>query len=251
MLKFTKILTLAACVACSIATARAQDKPPEEVNFQRGPAPARHHGYATYMSGAGLDAKGVTRASAILTLTKRLDPGRQQSFSYEIDGLRRGDIVPAMGELYRVDSIGPGRDPSMTWRLLDREKWPEKVATNSAGIAVFLKSETLDCSTSVPGLEGRPLSLVRIEGDMEKKESLRGTLHLRRFARGGYRTTEATVKVGDYLLVDGKGHEVLSVVPANPKTRVVGWVELHFAGIPEADLKPDKKAYVTPTPVKK
>ncbi len=48
-----------------------------------------------------------------------------------------------------------------------------------------------------------------------------------------------------------KGHKVLSIVPANAATRVVGWVELDAVGIPEADLKRDKKAYITPTPVKK
>ena len=250
MLKFTNPLAIALCLACSVPSVHGQEKPPERIFFQRGPAPQKHGTYWTFFSGAKKDAKGVTRGSANFYLTKPLHPRGEQRFSYSLDGLSSGDIVPAMGELYRVNGVGGGRDASMTWILVDREKWPPKVSSYAAGIAVFLNSETLNGSTSVPGVEGRPLSLVRIEDGTEKKTPLKATLQLRRFARGGIRITEATVKVGDHLLIDGKGHEVLSIVPANEKTGVVGWVELHFAGIPEAELKRDKKPFLEFGPVK-
>jgi hypothetical protein len=223
---------------------QAFERPPEWIHFERGPAPQKHGTYSTFFYGAEKDAKGIMRGSASLFLTKPSHPRGEQMFSCSIRGISRADIVPAMGELYRVTGVGSGRDASMSWIRLDREKWPPKVSSYAAGIAVFLRSETRESSTEFPTNSGNELRLASIEDGKEKKDERKATLHLRRFARGGIRITEAIVKVGDHLLIDGKGHEVLSIVPANEKTGVIGWVELHFAGIPEAELKRDKRAFV-------
>lgn len=60
---------------------------------------------------------------------------------------------------------------------------------------------------------------------------------------------QATVKTGDILLLRDKGHVVRAIVPPNPETRVVGWIELAPEPLAEADLVRDKKKFVRPTPI--
>jgi hypothetical protein len=251
--KYINGVVIAWCVACSSVHGQAFSRPPETIRFERGFAPERYLTHTTILFGAATNANGVTTATATLRMLRESRPTRPKDdgqFSYQIHGVQEGAILPAMGELYRVDGIRLGKNPSMTWSRVERDKWPEKVSTNSAAVAVLLKSGTLDCSTSFPSGSGHGLILAGIE-DADKKSGTKARLVVWRETRTGSKGTEATVKLDDLLLINGKGHKVLSIVPANEKTGVVGWVELDAVGIPEADLKRDKKAYITPTPVKK
>lgn len=228
------------------ASAQELERPPETIKFESGPAPEDYGNLSTILFGAETSKNGVTTASASLGLTLKVPRGGLQNFDYMLRGVKRGDIVPVMGELYRVEYVQPKRPAKMALRRIERDKWPEKVSTTSAGIAVFPRDGRLACDTEFPSNSGIRLHLEKT-GDLGvKKADLTGTLHMRQFKAGGMRTHEATVKVDDILLINGKGHKVLSIVPANEKTRVVGWVELDPNGVPEADLKRDKKAYVTP-----
>jgi hypothetical protein len=117
---------------------------------------------------------------------------------------------------------------------------------------VLLDSSGRLRQTSFPSGKGQGLTVTAIHPAKEKEPGSTADLVARRFTTGKPTITlEASVKENDILLLDGRGHKVLSIVPANAVTRVVGWVELDAVGIPEADLKRDKKAYITPTPVKK
>jgi hypothetical protein len=140
----------------------------------------------------------------------------------------------------------------MTWKRLDRAKWPEGAKSTQGSVVVLLDRGERLRQTSFPDGGDRGLAVAVIDPAKNKAEQKTARMMVHKLKTGKPTITlEATVKENDLLLIDGKGHRVLSIVPANEKTRVVGWVELDAVGIPEADLKRDKKAYLTPTPVKK
>lgn len=55
-----------------------------------------------------------------------------------------------------------------------------------------------------------------------------------------------TVKTGDYLFIDKKGHLIRAIIPPNKESRVVGWVEISAEPTPEANLVRNKKSIVRP-----
>lgn len=246
MRRFINFLAIALLLMGAFASTQELERPPETIKFESGPAPEHYGNLSTILFGAETSKNGVTTASASLGLTLKVPRAGRQEFNYILEGIKKGDVVPVMGELYRVEYVQPKRPAEMALRRIERDKWPEKVSTTSAGIAVFLRPGRLGSSTEFPTNGGIRLSVLGIEGGTEKKAALSANLMVSRETKIGFKSTEATVKVDDILLINGKGHKVLSIVPANEKTRVVGWVELDPNGVPEADLKRDKKAYVTP-----
>lgn len=164
-------------------------------------------------------------------------------------GLSHGQIVPAVGYLYRVRS----------WGALTELEWiPEKdLPTGVTPVqrdSLFLpyhKNGRSGTSFHLPQQWQAFLKCVGVEREAN------GTGDpVAEVAYGKYPPLENSgpvkVRAGDVLVLPAEGaFAVRSVVPPDPKTKVVGWVELAAKPIPEADLANDKRTIVRFPPPKK
>lgn len=156
--------------------------------------------------------------------------------------LATGDLVAMLGGVFRAECdsseavltrIPEGKLPkgisSPQWDSITLP-FPGHVSFSTDPL-VILKVLQFDAKN-----DGDLSVLLRItEGIQKKPKSL-----------GMPTAFQAKVKAGDIVLLNGKGHQLRSIVPPNPDTRIVGWLELSPHPIPEADLIRDKKAFVRP-----
>jgi hypothetical protein len=205
-------------------------KPPREEHFGQG-------GYQARFRESTVDGQ-PHRASLYVTFTKRPMDHLRADVHYEFV---EDDLIAMLGGVFKVDSCG---EAGARLTRIDDGKLPKGV--------VPPKEDSITIQLSrVPAVLAQ-FHKVQVRVDkIEKGEDGKYT-SLLRFAKSAQPAPHfATVRTGDVILVEDKGHEVRSIIPADSKTRVLGWVELSALPTPEADLIRDKKPFVRPMPKEK
>lgn len=171
------------------------------------------------------------------------------SFSIWYANVRRGDLLPILGHLYQVTAMGEttrqGRDvPYVKAELVpqkdrppgtDQRAWALSVPVQRGGRGgANLHDARIVVKEVIPPAKAGGKWTARIGVISYAK----GTVDLV--------TEEAVVSEGDVVLLHKAAHKVWSIVPPDPKTRVVGWVALDPDPIPEADLVKKKLPFVRP-----
>jgi hypothetical protein len=185
---------------------------------------------------------GKILADGDLTMSSTTVDGDRKSYIMHFSELARGEIVPAEGALYKVTSIGSGKGPFMTWTLLPNKEWPRGVETQPQPILILLDRAARSTHTE---RDRWTLILREINVPRDGKGKPSAVLRFRK-TNPELVLEEATVRQGDILLIDGRGHRVRYIVPRDEKTGVFGWLELDPESVPEADLKRGKTPYVKP-----
>jgi hypothetical protein len=75
--------------------------------------------------------------------------------------------------------------------------------------------------------------------DADDDQSVTATLGSS-FKRKAY---TATVRKNDVVLIGGKGYRIVNIVPRDPKTGVIGWIEINPIALGTEELK-DAKSVV-------
>lgn len=239
---------------------------PESISIVRSRAPeADPEGFGRYICLGKKDDGGTGPAvSGVMVVADYLN--RENDYllgdpRVAYPPLRRGDLVPAFGALYRVTGL---EDPGVTLRRAGREDTPPAVAFARGSIPLILdadpereqpKADTLlhrrnvrVVSIKAPpaGGKGGPVAAVRVY-----------------YGRGSSEWHEAEVRAGEYLPIRERaedrsddpektyGHRVVAVVPRDPKAGVIGWVELDAKPLSEAALAKAKAQVVEPKPAAK
>ncbi|HZZ81890.1 MAG TPA: hypothetical protein VFE62_25540 [Gemmataceae bacterium] len=99
-------------------------------------------------------------------------------------------------------------------------------------------------STKRGGFIGTEFKAAKITG--KEPKDAKAELELDYRPDGFPQKASVTVKAGDYVLIDEKGHLIRAIAPPNKETRVVGWIEIASERVPEANLVRDKKSIVRP-----
>jgi hypothetical protein len=176
----------------------------------------------------GAEPTGRLRVSPFsLRVDKRYFPAEA---SYP--GLRAGDVLPLLGRLFRVAGVAPEAGPNRPGTIAVR---PLALADVPAGLSFRKDSLALPGPAAAlkPGTLtiGTHALLVWEIGPVKD----RGVVAV---LTGGLEPQypRVALRVGDYLRLGGVGHEVLAIVPRDPKTRAVGWVELAGEPVPIGGL---------------
>jgi hypothetical protein len=234
---------------------------PDELVFRGGVAPTPGGDYpatfSTYLSSVRVNARNRPVAWMAMASAEYLNIGRPLDNHLGDIGLTypnigMGDVVPAFGWVYRVSQVGPSGPAAErnTWiklKKLPKSAWPAGARLRQDSFAVPLsgdgergRANLHDASLTVESIStprgGKPEAKVYV------KHSVPGYQFPRMYA---------TVREGDVLLIHTAGHRVRSVVPPDPKSKLVGWLELSPDPILEADLVRDKVPFVRPKLVKK
>jgi hypothetical protein len=153
-----------------------------------------------------------------------------------------GTIFPLLGFMYSV-SGGGGR--------LDLEWVPE--AKFPAGLKPVKPDSLvvhLDPGSDISGTTFMPagkgvmalLGLRKVEREKDGAKRLVATLV---YKNSGDKPLQVDVREGDVLATPHVGgYEIRSIVPADPKNKVLGWIELSSVPIPDADLVKEKRPVV-------
>jgi hypothetical protein len=172
--------------------------------------------------------KGVKLSAAQLTLPPNLP---------------NDTIFPLLGYVYRVNFNG-GDTLSLEW--VPDAKFP-------AGLKPVKPDSTfvlLDANTDVSGTiflipdKGHHSRMIlrKIEREKDGAKRLVATLEYR---HGDDKPAQVEVREGDVLATpQAGGYEVRSVVPADPKGGVLGWVELSSKPMEDAELEKEKRPVV-------
>ena len=163
--------------------------------------------------------------------------------SVQYPPLRAGDIIPMFGRLYRT---GTPEYRSVVFTYLKPDEYPPGVTVAEKSFVVpITRAAVVDNHSN---LEGNQLYAWQIDPPAGGKGAASATFEI--WPPDGQlgekdRILTATVKVGDILMLPIKsplgkeaGHKVLAVIPPDPKTRVIGWVEFE----PKALFKEDELA---------
>ena len=235
---------------------------PEVLVFRGGVAPAPGGDYpatfSTYLSLVRGNARNRPVAWMALANPEYLNVGRPMDnhlgdvfVIYPDIGL--DDVVPAFGWVYRVSQVGPdGRDAEgHTWikmKKLPKSAWPAGARLDRDSFAVPLTGEG---ERGCANLHDASVTVQTITTPRGGKPEARVCVIHSVPGPKVYPRMYATVREGDVLLIYTAGHRVRSVVPADPKTNLVGWLELSPDPILEADLVRNKVPFVRPVQVKK
>jgi hypothetical protein len=182
--------------------------------------------------------------------------------------LRKGDLVPVYNYVYEVTDVrdnGPGTYKQGSHQVEMKRLGPDKVP---AGLALGRESLLFPLGARSGGrlwpfvgntiVESYALKPTRIELPKGKAPDASGrpvakleleVLNSQAPPTSGVSLYTAAVEKGDALVIGGRAYKVRNVVPNDPKTRAIGWVELGPDPIPKADLVRDKVRVVEPVPV--
>jgi len=260
-----------ACLASAQVAAgppEPNERPPDEVTFRSDYAPldvtgnqSGRFGYVHYNGPRTWDKDRreyfgnlvlfPEYLSSLLYTRPEVDralPFRPLGEDYKIvfPPVRQDEIVPLFGDLYRVkegisdDHPQRGGDNRVTFKQLSAKDRPEGVSFQTDSIPLLLQrndrgsARLHNCSVMVTEVRA-----------IEKTAPPSYTATVRIMGEGVPKS-EATVKVGDVLLIHNRGHKVRAIVPRDEKTKVIGWVELDVLPIPEEKLVKDKTTFVRP-----
>ncbi len=168
-----------------------------------------------------------------------------ESHGYEmtISRISSGDILPALGSLYRVGALS-GVSPdaqrmSVEFHRLHEQKWPPGIRVASDSYVVSVAGHT-----RLHGQELRVKSVSAATSDSRPAAAEIGIGPNQASLR--YKT----VRVGDLMAIGEFAHKVRNIVPPDAKQHVVGWVELDPNPV-AAEEKPQPKPDTPPGPADK
>jgi len=211
----------------------------KKIDFAAGPVPQRGPAFFTYLHYVDRVDGELTAFGAETTPARgtKLD----DDYHYYLPPLRKGDIVPIYGYFYRVKELfdrdaakAPRSGDSVHLEWVKDEELPKGLRVEVSSYIVPLHRDrngqtyVNDRFVLVDALHGpkddKPASAsVRLDSPLEVRE-------LKQQDR-------ATVQEKDVLLIADKAYRVLRIVPRDPKTRVIGWIELEFRPVPADELK--------------
>lgn len=145
--------------------------------------------------------------------------------------LRAGDLIPGLrSQVCQVDDlVVPGRGEPSTFSFHTVRNPPDGTALQPGGWAVPVKASEADFGTLRATREGHYrvwVDAVAAPKDGPKTADLTVSYGTADTPKG------ATVRTGDVLFYTGFGYRVVNVVPKDPKTRVIGWVEFDPKAFP-------------------
>lgn len=246
--RFSRSVRLAALallfLACT-AGADEENKRPRDyrdrIFFDGGPAPLTHGCVRTYMF-AATNKKGKRVAEA--TYGPYGVPGAVVTYPPD---LQKNDLVPVLGEVYRISSISLEDRARMLLEKLPVDKRPRGIAPAKDSFTIPLRKD--DQGHGTVGYEpDQQITVCVMDIVAPAKEGEKATARLTVSLKyEGTHASEATVKQGDVILFGKHGVTVRAIVPADAKTRIIGWVEFGPEAIPEKDLVAKKIPFVRPT----
>jgi hypothetical protein len=233
-----RLLIASVLMACLWSDAVSTEPPAGKfVNFQQGPFPRGTERYRTYHMRGEKDDDGVTFGVANASLCyirAKYDLGRD---GYLLYPCKPGQIVAVFSGLYVVSSAGE-TSTSLQW---DPKIYPKTLSIQEDSIAIPLQLKNVGGGMMHD-------SWVKVSSITEEKkggaEVPVARIHFVDASNG--KEYLAEIRKGDIVLLNGRGHQVRSIVPRVAKTKVSGWVELAPQPIPEADLIRDKTPFVRP-----
>jgi hypothetical protein len=256
---FGTLALAAACVLLSVACPAGADQEGKPQSFEdrydfRGGRPESHQGRSlkTGLSDVVEAKGGKWAARAAHAYPLYLEKGRHlgMDFYVEYPDLLEGDVAAFFGMIYRVDSVGgDGNTSHMVVKRVPADKLPR-------GLGLSWDSIVVPLSKDGRGLTKMHDAIVRVESiAAPAKGGGKATAKVSvRYSSGegkGLFDLEASVKVGDVVLLRKAGHRVRAIVPADAKTKVIGWVELDPHPWSEKDLADKKVPLVRPQKRKK
>jgi hypothetical protein len=257
----SRSLALAAALALlSVACLAGADKKTKPQSFEdrydfRGGQPESYQGDSLMTRlrdvVAAKHGKWAARAAHAYPLYLRRGRSLGLDFYVEYPDLLEGDVAAFFGMIYRVDSVGGrGKTSHMAVKRVPADKLPR-------GLGLSWDSIVVPLSKDGRGLTKMHDSIVRVESIAAPvkeggKAAAKILVSYSTDVEGeGLFDLEASVKVGDVVLLRKAGHRVRAIVPADAKTRVIGWVELDPNPLSEKDLAAKKIPLVRPQKRKK
>jgi hypothetical protein len=150
--------------------------------------------------------------------------------------LREGDLIPGYnGQVCAVGRLEvPKRGDPSTFSFRTAPKPPPGTALQPDGYGVPLKGADGDPALGTLRLTKQGHYSVWVDAVAAPADGPR-TADLRLQYEFGEAPKAATVRAGDVLFYTGVGYRVVNVVPKDPKTRVIGWVEFDPKALPTGD----------------
>jgi hypothetical protein len=246
----------AALAVLSVSCAAFADDRPKPRSFEdkyyfESGVPNDYAGHTTHLAGIAdgkrsqAVARGATTNPSYLRIGRRL--GRNFLVCYP--DLAVDDVAPFFGAIYRVDAVACGKKPMMRVIRVPADKLPKGVSPAWDSLAVPLAR---DGRGMVQLHDGQVrVEAIKAPAKEGEKPTARISVSYRVEGMQAFAVAEATVKEGDVVLLPAIGHKVRAVVPADAKTRLIGWVEFAPDPIAEAELVKKKIDFVRPKPRKK
>lgn len=153
--------------------------------------------------------------------------------------LKNGQIVPMFGALYRVESAAF----ICELKLIESKDLPPGISFQYDSFFIPIRHPEFGGETREKGLNR--LHCEKIVADKDQKQTPVAELRID-ISEPTRSAGNAQVREGDILVLGEFGHRVRKVVPADTKTKVIGWVEFDTKGIPVDELKKSKDRIVRP-----
>lgn len=213
---------------------------PSVVEFSAGFAPAGGIFWRTWLEGAQSGGDGAVQVVGAMTLELGRIRGLKVITNYP--DLRVGDIMPALGSLYRVDGITDLGQPKgtkgkdrMTVSHAEPKTLPSGLSFQQRSVAIPLDHDgrggTIFNSYAVVT---QITAKLEHAGKTDNRDAI-ATLNILESgpAPAGSphgtsvsKTTKVKVRRGDTVTIDKHPMKVRNIVPRDPKQHVIGWVEL-------------------------
>ena len=253
------LLSLALSLAALAAPPAARG---QAIEFHRHHIPMGNGEYKTYLEQAETGADGVLEACGAMAGVEPL--GGVGSVITRYPGLRVGDIAPVFGRLCRVDHIevvdvprpeeekgkppGEGQLIHLDWMRVcpvDRKGLPPGLDFREGDLAVPLERPGKAWFHGGGGDVAFHLGLVTVAlakaesaavGDPRgpaaevKVRTMGPVFRTRDGSHVPPKVTNARVRRGDVLTIDGRAYQVRNIVPRDTKQHVIGWIELDPGG---------------------
>jgi hypothetical protein len=155
--------------------------------------------------------------------------------------LPQGTIFPLLGFMYSA-SGNPGARLDLEW--VPEAKYPaglKPVKPDSLFVHLDPTSDVSGTTFLMKGVMAR-LILRNVEREKDGAKRLVATLAYQNLSD---KRLQVDVREGDVLATPHVGgYEIRSIVPADPKNKVLGWIELSSVPIADADLAKEKRPVV-------
>ena len=157
--------------------------------------------------------------------------------------LPKGTIFPLLGFVYSVNS---NRGDALTLEWVPEAKFPAGLKPVQPDSLFAGLDPTSDVSGTTFLINDKAvmarLILRKVEREPDGAKRLVATLV---YQNSGDKPLQVDVREGDVLATPHVGgYEVRSIVPADPKNKVLGWIELSSKPIADADLAKEKRPVV-------
>jgi hypothetical protein len=191
------------------------------------------------------DRVGWTATVAYSYLGKHLKKG-ERMYAVRLNlppGLPQGTIFPLLGFLYSVNS---NRGDMLTLEWVPEAKFPDGLKPVKPDSLFVHLDPTSDVSGTTFMLDDKGvmarLMLRKVEREKDGAKRLVATFV---YQNSGDKPLQVDVREGDVLATPhAGGYEIRSIVPADPKNKVLGWIELSSKPIADADLTKEKRPVV-------